>query len=60
MAGRLHDKAIVITGGGSGLGRALAARFVADVASAATFLASDEAAFISGVAFPIDGGHGAR
>ncbi len=31
-----------------------------DVASAATFLASDEAAFISGIAFPIDGGHGAR
>lgn len=31
-----------------------------DVASAAVFLASDEAAFISGVAFPIDGAHGAR
>ena len=31
-----------------------------DVASAATFLASDEATFISGIAFPIDGGHGAR
>ena len=31
-----------------------------DVASAATYLASDEAAFISGIAFPIDGGHGAR
>lgn len=28
-----------------------------DVAAAATFLASDEAAFISGVAFPIDGAH---
>ncbi len=32
----------------------------ADVASAAVYLASDEAAFISGVAFPIDGAHGAR
>lgn len=31
-----------------------------DVASAAVYLASDEAAFISGVAFPIDGAHGAR
>ncbi len=28
-----------------------------DVANAALYLASDEAAFISGVAFPIDGGH---
>lgn len=28
-----------------------------DVASAATYLASDEAAFISGIAFRIDGGH---
>lgn len=32
----------------------------ADVASAAVFLASDEAAFVSGVAFPIDGAHRAR
>jgi NAD(P)-dependent dehydrogenase (short-subunit alcohol dehydrogenase family) len=28
----------------------------ADVAAAALFLASDEAAFINGVAFPVDGG----
>ena len=31
-----------------------------DVANAALFLASDEAAFVTGVAFPIDGGHSAR
>ena len=31
-----------------------------DVANAALFLASDEAAFITGVAFPVDGGHRAR
>ena len=31
-----------------------------DVANAALFLASDEAAFITGVAFPVDGGHTAR
>lgn len=28
-----------------------------DIANAATFLVSDEAAFITGVAFPVDGGH---
>jgi NAD(P)-dependent dehydrogenase (short-subunit alcohol dehydrogenase family) len=31
-----------------------------DVANAALYLASDEAAFITGVAFPVDGGHTAR
>jgi len=31
-----------------------------DVAAAALFLASDEAAFITGVALPIDGGYTAR
>jgi NAD(P)-dependent dehydrogenase (short-subunit alcohol dehydrogenase family) len=35
------------------LGRLAAA---ADVANAALFLASGEAAFINGVAFPVDGG----
>ena len=29
----------------------------ADIASAAVYLASDEASFITGIAFPIDGGH---
>lgn len=36
------------------LGRLASAR---DVANAALFLASDEAAFITGVALPVDGGH---
>jgi NAD(P)-dependent dehydrogenase (short-subunit alcohol dehydrogenase family) len=31
-----------------------------DVAYAATFLASDEAAFITGVILPVDGGQSAR
>ncbi len=31
-----------------------------DVANAALFLASDEAAFITGVVLPVDGGQSAR
>jgi NAD(P)-dependent dehydrogenase (short-subunit alcohol dehydrogenase family) len=45
VTGRLACKVVVVTGGGTGIGRAVAAR-----------AAADGAAFITGAALAIDGG----
>ena len=51
MTGRLASKVVMVTGGGTGIGRAVAAQAAAD---------GDEAAFITGAALPIDGGSTAQ
>ena len=83
MTGRLASKVVVVTGGGTGIGRAVAARAAGDGAAVviggrrqdvgeraatelregggrALFVASDEAAFITGAALAIDGGSTAQ
>lgn len=64
---RVQDKSIIVTGAGQGIGEGIARplaqegapviRFstALDVANAALYLASDEAAFISGVCIEVDG-----
>jgi NAD(P)-dependent dehydrogenase (short-subunit alcohol dehydrogenase family) len=45
---RLAGLSALITGGGTGMGRA--------IASVAVYLASKESSWVTGVAFPLDGG----
>ena len=49
MTGRLASKVVVVTGGGTGIGRVVAAR-----------AAADEAVSITGAALAIDGGTSAQ
>jgi NAD(P)-dependent dehydrogenase (short-subunit alcohol dehydrogenase family) len=49
MTGRLASKVVVVTGGGTGIGRAVAAQAVAD-----------GAAVVTGAALAIDGGSTAQ
>jgi 3-oxoacyl-[acyl-carrier protein] reductase len=46
----------VVTGAGSGIGRATALNTPDDLAKAAVFLASDDAAMITGTCIEVDGG----
>lgn len=55
MSARFAGKVVVVTGAAGGIGRVAAARF-ADVAALVTFLASDEAAFLTGAFYVVDGG----
>ena len=54
---RLSGKAAVVTGGGNGLGAAIAQRMADDIAWGAVYLASDEARWVTGAELVIDGGY---
>jgi NAD(P)-dependent dehydrogenase (short-subunit alcohol dehydrogenase family) len=65
MPARFESKVVVVTGGSSGIGWSAAERVAAEgaadeIAAFVAFLLSDEAAFISGAALPIDGGFTAQ
>ncbi|MGA5817534.1 hypothetical protein ACPC54_06700 [Kitasatospora sp. NPDC094028] len=55
--GRPAGRTAVVAGAAGGIGRAVAERCVREGAAAVLFLASDEAAFVTGDVLPIDGGH---
>jgi NAD(P)-dependent dehydrogenase (short-subunit alcohol dehydrogenase family) len=58
MAGRLSSKVVIVTGGSTRIGRAVAGRVAtaAEVAAYVAYLLGDEAASITGAALAIDGG----
>jgi 3-oxoacyl-[acyl-carrier protein] reductase len=54
---RLANKVALVTGAASGFGKPLGRLSLPqDVANAALFLASEEAAFLTGVVLEVDGG----
>lgn len=67
--GRFDGRVALVTGGASGIGKATAERIARletwnkvvaapeDVAATIAFLASDEASFITGAEFVVDGGY---
>ena len=56
MKRTLEDKVVMVTGGGSGIGRSTAMAFVEEVSQVVVWLCSDSASFITDHSLPIDGG----
>ncbi len=52
----MKNKAVIVTGASSGIGKASALKFAEEVAELIYFLASPRAGWITGVSCPIDRG----
>jgi NAD(P)-dependent dehydrogenase (short-subunit alcohol dehydrogenase family) len=53
---RLAGLSALVTGGGTGMGRAIALAFAREGAKVAVHLASQESSWVTGAAIPLDGG----
>ncbi len=58
--GLVEGKVCIVTGAGSGIGRATAQAMAGEVADVIMFLASDRASFVTGAEICVDGGFTAQ
>ena len=56
---KLNGRVTIVTGGGTGIGKAIEVRFAKEGANVALFLVSEEASYITGAIYAVDGGMGA-